>query len=62
MIVIISSLAPLCAVFIILTLWCFVVTPYDIIGQQTRLVLVLVGIIFANIAVSSRTALNQTRW
>jgi len=42
--------APLCAVFIILTLWCFVVTPYDIIGQQTRLVLVLVGIIFANIA------------
>lgn len=42
--------APLVFVITVLTVWCFVITPYDIIGQKTRLVLILTGILFANIA------------
>lgn len=42
--------APCVFVIGIMSLWCFWITPYDILGQRTRLVLILVGIVFANIA------------
>jgi len=42
--------APLVFVMTLLSIWCFYVTPYDIKGQKTRLVLFLSGILFANIA------------
>lgn len=42
--------APLVFVITVLSVWCYKISPYDIIGQQTRVVLVLTGILFANIA------------
>ena len=44
-------LAPLLLSFVVMTLWLFYITPYDILNQCTRLVLALTGVVFANIAV-----------
>lgn len=39
--------------FIVLTIWIFVAAPYDDLRYETRTVLALTGVVFANIAVSN---------
>ena len=39
--------------FIVLTIWVFVAAPYDTLRYETRTVLALTGVVFANIAVSN---------
>ena len=45
--------APLVLAFIVLTIWIFVAAPYDDLRYETRTVLALTGVVFANIAVSN---------
>ena len=40
--------------FIVLTIWIFVAAPYDTLRYETRTVLALTGVVFANIAVSDK--------
>jgi len=42
--------APLVLAFIVLTIWIFVAAPYDTLRYETRTVLALTGVVFANIA------------
>ena len=48
-----SFSAPLVLAFIVLTIWIFVAAPYDDLRYETRTVLALTGVVFANIAVSN---------
>jgi len=41
---------PMVLAFTIVTLWLFFITPYDVLNHYTRLVLLLSGVVFANIA------------
>ena len=48
--------------FIVLTIWIFVAAPYDDLRYETRTVLALTGVVFANIAVSIKLTLNNQIW
>ena len=54
--------APLVLAFIVLTIWIFVAAPYDDLRYETRTVLALTGVVFANIAVSIKLTFNKQIW
>merc|ERR1711868_31814 len=41
---------PLLLNIFVITLWLYKLTPYDILGRKTRMILILSGVVFANIA------------